>query len=262
MATYRTEADGRLFPSKDWDHGWRMSAQADTAGYQCSPNKCLNTLEEYDTVEVVLYGPFRMDVDPTTLDLPLHVLAKFTDLESNGVAIGCHLTKEDLEHVETAVLRASMNPNAGIPKGTVGWRGRSVFHGASSEDAQDIEVTGVSMDKSAKGYFGQAFYVAEDKELALSNYADFSGDEDGGTVLEFSITDEARILDLRNPVDAEQWQQSGLDKQLGDQHLARKAASKGIDGVYDRSVGGLAIYNPEVIQCLGPIYESSAALKP
>jgi hypothetical protein len=239
-----------------------MSVQADYAGYRCSPARRLDTLEEYDTVEVVIYGPFQMAVDPSTMDIPEDVLAKFTRPEQDGVAIGCHLTSDDVSEVELAIAKASLNPNAGIPRGVMGWAGRHVFHGASEDDAHDIEEIGVSMDKSSKGYFGEAFYVAEEEELARSNYAEFSDDEDGGAVLEFVIADEARILDLRNSTDAEKWQSSGLERRLGERGLAGEAVRKGIDGVYDRSVGGLAIYNPDVIRCLGMVCKPSGGMRP
>ncbi|MTH94691.1 hypothetical protein [Roseibium sp. RKSG952] len=237
-----------------------MSAQADHAGYRCSPARRLDTLEEYDTVEVVIYGPFQMAVDPTTMEIPGDVLAKFTSPEEDGVAIGCYLTMDDISKVELAIARASLNPNAGIPRGTTGWAGRRVFHGASEDDAHDIEENGISMTKSSKGYFGEAFYVAEEEELARSNYAEFSDDENDGAVLEFVIAHEARILDLRNSKDAEKWQTSGLERHLGEQGLAGEAVRKGIDGVYDRSVGGLAIYNPDIIRCLGMVSKPSGEL--
>lgn len=262
MATTRTGADGRLFPSKDWDHGWRMSAQADHAGYRCSPARKLDTLEEYDAVEVVIYGPFDMSVDPNTMDLPDHVAAKFTRPEDDGIAIGCFLTKDDIKEVEFAIAKASLNPNAGIPKGTIGWRGKTVFHGASNEDAGEIESSGISMEKSSMGYFGEAFYVADEEELARSNYAEFSGDEEGGAVLEFVISDSAEILDLRNADDAEAWKTSGLERCLGERGMAEEAVRRGVDGVYDRSVGGLAIYNPDAIQCLGLVLGPTGATRP
>lgn len=95
--------------------------------------------------------------------------------------------------------------------------------------------------------FPERFYVAEEAGLARSNYAEFS-DEGGGSVLALTITDGARILDLRNEADAKIWTGSGLAGRVSEDGFARLARRAGVDGVYDRSVGGLAIYNPAVLE--------------
>lgn len=103
------------------------------------------------------------------------------------------------------------------------------------------------MDASHKGYLGQGFYVAEEEALARSNYAEFS-EEGGGSVLAMTISDTARVLDLRNEMDAKIWNESGLANRVWEDGFARSARLKGVDGVYDRSVGGLAIYNLSVLE--------------
>lgn len=230
-----------------WDHGWMLSIQADKAGYQCSPKKRLETLEEYDTVEVKIDGPHGMVVDPHTMEFPIEVAAKFPHLETGGgPSIGGNLTWTDVEAVIDAIRKASFRPNAGVPRGIVGWAGRTVYHGTSMEDGEAIMANGIDV-RHGDGYFGRAFYVAEERELAASNYAEFSGDEDGGAILEVMIEEGARILDLRNEEDSTTWINSGLVELLGTPDFDQKARRKGIDGIYDRSVGGLAIYNASVV---------------
>ncbi|MEP3667628.1 MAG: hypothetical protein ABJN42_12965, partial [Roseibium sp.] len=133
LLTGRTFED-RLFPAQEWDTGWTLSLQADMAGYQCAPKERLAHLEYYDAVEAVIYGPDGMLVDPTALDLPEDVVAKFTELEpGSGPAIGCKLTWEDVKAVRTALNMAGMNPNAGVPRGSIGWHGADLWHGTDKE---------------------------------------------------------------------------------------------------------------------------------
>ncbi|WP_315922821.1 hypothetical protein [Mesorhizobium sp. SP-1A] len=116
--TSRTLENGRLFPPMIWDHGWSLSIQADKAGYQCSPKKRLDTLEEYETVEVKIDGPHGTTVDPYTMQMPDDVKAKFPVLEiGDGPSIGGNLTWEDVECVKNAILYASLSPNDGAPDG-------------------------------------------------------------------------------------------------------------------------------------------------
>lgn len=61
------------------------------------------------------------------------------------------------------------------------------------------------------------------------------------------VEEGAKILDLRNAHDSEVYQASGLAQMLGRNDFALNARRKGIDGIYDRSVGGLAIYNPKIL---------------
>lgn len=240
--------EGRLFPSITWDHGWSLSIQADKGGYACSPKLRLDNLEDYETVEVKIDGPFPQAVDVSTLELPDEIVAKFASIEGGAPCIGHNLNWDEVEKLKTAIVRASLRPNAGIPRGYIGWSGVDVYHGTSVEYAEDIEQNGIAVWKSGGGYFGHAFYVAEERELAVSNYAEFSGDDEGGAVLTFIIEEDARILDLRNEIDSQIWQDSGLNADLGNPNLPHRARNLGIDGVYDRSVGGLAIFNPKVFR--------------
>lgn len=243
----------RLFPAKTWDHGWSLSLQGDKHGYRCEPGEHLQFLEDYASLEVVIYGPFGMEVDPTTMGIPEHVVAKFTPLEGHGPSLGCRLTWSDIAEVEAAILKASLNPNAGVPRGVIGWIWKEVFHGTSVEGADRIMEIGIDLSASAGGYFGEAFYVADDENLARSNYADFAEDDVPGVVLKFSINEGAKILDLRNAADNEEWINSGLLPDMGKRGFARMATAKGVAGVYDRSVGGLAIYDRNALELIGPV---------
>lgn len=254
MSTFRTMsgAPGRLFPPRTWDTGWALSLQADAAGYACAPRRRLDRLEDYTEVEAMISGPFPQPVDPATLGLPEAVLAKFTRLEpGGGPALGLNLTQDEVGGLVAAIDRACLSPNAGVPPGRIGWSGRDVYHGTDAGSARDILVNGVRLDASHKGYLGQGFYVAEEAGLARSNYAEFS-DEGGGSVLAMTIADGARILDLRNAEDAKIWTRLGLSDRVGEDGFARLARRFGVDGVYDRAVGGLAIYNPSVLEAIRP----------
>lgn len=251
MSTYRTmsEAPGRLFPPRARDTGWSLSLQADAAGYACAPRRRLDRLEDYAEVEVMISGPFRQPVDPSTLGLPEPVLRKFTPLEPGDVvSLGLNLTWEDVATVEAAIDLACQSPNAGVPPGVVGWAGREVYHGTDVASARDILENGINLDASHKGYMGQGFYVAEEEGLARSTYAEFADEEGAGSVLAMTISEGARILDLRNMVDAKIWTDSGLAARISEDGFARRARLAGVDGAYDRSVGGLAIYTPSVLE--------------
>ena len=243
VKTRRTIED-RLFPPREWDTGWSLSLQADHAGYQCCPRLRLDHLEDYETVEGLIRGPFSGFVDVTTLGLPGPVLAKFARGDGDNPAIGCNLSVEDVAAIVDALNRASLNPNAGIPRGALSWPGREVWHGTDLDAATDILAFGVRMEASGQGYFGRAFYVADDREIAIENYANFSGEE-AGAVLRLIIADGANILDLRNPIDAEAWK--AFEKEIGNPEFDRIARRAGIAGVYDRSMGGLAFYDPRMI---------------
>lgn len=255
-------SEGRLFPPQHWQHGWHLSLQADASGYQCRPRERLDRLEDYRAVEAVIYGPFPEPVDPTTLGLPAETVAKFVSLDIAQPSLGCELTWDDVEAVRQAILQASLNPNAGIPHGAIGWSGRSVFHGTSLTAAEDIYGNGIDLEKSHGGYFGHAFYVADDIDLALSNYAAFAGDDEEPVVLEFVVDDSSKILDLRNGLDFDRYQSSPVPGLLGRQDLPHKAALNGIQGIYDRSVGGLAIFDPKALSGVVRMHRPASAPKP
>lgn len=244
--------EGHLFPPEDIGEGWTMSIQG-SRGHLCEPRADLPVLEDYDLVEVAISrsGAGMPPVDAATLGLPDDLARRFSRPEPyQHNAIAGHLSWEDVARVRASLLDAIRNPNAGIPRGWVGWAGIQVWHGTSEVAAREIVNTGIDMAASSGGYFGHAFYVADEEQLAWSNYADFA-DEEGidvpGAVVSFTIVEGASILDLRNPIDWQAWQASGLAGRLGDPGLPAAATAMGIDGVYDRSVGGLAIFNPEVL---------------
>lgn len=129
----------------------------------------------------------------------------------------------------------------------------TVFHGTDRESSKDILENGLNLEKCERGYFGKAFYVTTDEELARSNYADFSGDEEGGVVLKFELNPVGRVLDLR---DSKDW-----DIYINLKHKGRKIQDfvgfdefpkimkeKRIDAVYDRSNDAFAVYNLEALK--------------
>lgn len=127
-----------------------------------------------------------------------------------------------------------------------------VYHGTDRMAANDIKRKGVSIDKSTGGYFGWGFYTTPDKNLAKSNYADFTGeDEDDATVLKFRIFPKANILDLRDEKDWETYR--NLNVNLNDRNLYKKMISDGIDGLWDNSFGGVVIYNPKALKLIGEV---------
>lgn len=138
------------------------------------------------------------------------------------------------------------------------WAGKMVYHGTSSASARDIAAHGISMKKSGLGYFGRGFYTATDEALAKINYADMAAadgneddnDESGnkvGVVLSFRIADTARILDLRIPGDWETYNRlSNNGNLISDPSFDVMMRRAGIDGLFDRSFGGVVIYTTQV----------------
>lgn len=125
-----------------------------------------------------------------------------------------------------------------------------VYHGTPADpDDPDFNPEGfeslkrgvVELSYAFGGYFGFGFYVTENAALARSNYAGRDG-----YVFRYRIN-PSRVLDLRQPEHWDKWQRSGLDAHKGDRSMPALAVRMGIDGVYDRSVGGLCIYNPRAL---------------
>lgn len=254
--------DGRLFPSLPIGGGWEISAQADRMGYGCAPRARLPHLTEYDEVEVLIVGPLPI-VDPHNLDLPEDLAGHFPSLQEGTPSIARNFPVARLGELQDAILNGAMrNPNLGIPPGSIGWSGAKVFHGTGRSAAEQIAEDGIRMSASGGGYYGRAFYVADDEALARSNYAGFTGEDDGGAVLSFAIKDGSGILDQRNAADARAWMESGLS--TADPDLPAKARALGIDGIYDRAVGGIAIFNPTVLQFedLEPCLDEAAGMEP
>jgi hypothetical protein len=128
-----------------------------------------------------------------------------------------------------------------------------VYHGTDLVSAKDIKENGLDLSKCDKGYFGKAFYVTTDEELAKSNYADFSGDEEGGFVLKFEMNPINRILDLRKTEDWDYYQNleykgRELRGWMGFDELPNIMKSFGIDALYDRSNDAFAVYNLNILK--------------
>jgi hypothetical protein len=120
-----------------------------------------------------------------------------------------------------------------------------LYHGTDDESAKQIQSQGVKIEHSHGGYFGWGFYTTPFYDLAKSNYADFSDDEEGGVILEFKLTPNANILDLGDENDWERWRPySGM---IHDKTLFKRLVQDGIDGLWDNSFDGVVIYNPKVL---------------
>lgn len=131
----------------------------------------------------------------------------------------------------------------------------TVYHGTDLPSAQDIKQNGLNLSKCDKGYFGKAFYVTTDEQLAKSNYADFSGEEEGGTVLKFEMNPINRILDLRKSEDWDYYQNlkykgRELSGWMGFDELPIIMNSFGIDAMYDRSNDAFAVYNLKILKLI------------
>lgn len=131
------------------------------------------------------------------------------------------------------------------------WAGRVMFHGTSESGARSILKHGIRQDKSTKGYFGRGFYMAPDYDLAKNNYADFADDDKPGVVIAAKIKESANILDLRLEDHYEEWLKvSGNGKLIGNDDFDCFMVRQGIDGLFDRSFGGVVIYNTKSVEIL------------
>lgn len=140
------------------------------------------------------------------------------------------------------------------------WRNEIVYHGTGRTHAGAIG-QGIDIQKGC-GYFGYGFYVADDPKLAKSNYADFADDEPA--ILKFRIAPTARIADMRveDNLAAIFQKVSQQGRGLSDPGMPARMVAAGVDGVYDRSVGGLCIYNPKVLIPLGEWTPGEASPSP
>lgn len=125
-------------------------------------------------------------------------------------------------------------------KMTSNFDNRTLYHGTDPEAAKDILTNGINQYKSDKGYFGRGFYTTDDYMLARNNYSD-------GALIACTVKSGAKILDLRDPEDSELYQ-STQHLHLGADDYHEQMTSRGIDGLYDRSFGGIVIYNPEALE--------------
>ena len=232
------------FPSIDIGP-FRLSVQAGV-GYACEPKVDLPYREDYQSFEVGIFVDRKEPLDIFTLGFPPLIECLFPDVLMGEPCIVGFMTPQTIDVISNALVIAAQNPNAGYPRGVYGWADRTVYHGTSKEFADDIMSEGIDIGRCTPGYFGQAFYVADDEALAKSNYADTADDE--GAVLAVSIHRGARILDLRNAQDWTAWRASGLDRYMGRPGFHQLAVKAGVDGVYDRSMGGLAMFEPAFIE--------------
>jgi hypothetical protein len=130
-----------------------------------------------------------------------------------------------------------------------------VFHGTDLNSAKDIKQNGLDLSKCDRGYFGKAFYVTTDEQLAMSNYADFSGEEEGGVVLKFEMNPINRILDLRNSDDWDfytnlKYKGREIRNFMGFDEFPSIMTSLGIDALYDRSNDAFAVYSVKILKIL------------
>ena len=128
-----------------------------------------------------------------------------------------------------------------------------VFHGTDLESASDIKQNGLDLSKCDRGYFGKAFYVTTDEQLARSNYADFSGEEEGGVVLKFEMNPINKILDLRDSNDWDiyinlKYKGRKITDFMGFDEFPSIMTSLGIDALYDRSNDAFAVYNLDILK--------------
>ena len=125
---------------------------------------------------------------------------------------------------------------------------KTLYHGTDKVSAELIK-DGIDISKSSGGYFGYGFYTTPDFYLAKSNYSDFcgddDGDDDGGAIIEFELSNNSNILDLRDSDDFELWKK--YSRRINDKNLYKELIQNGIDGLYDDSFDGVVIYNPNVL---------------
>jgi hypothetical protein len=131
----------------------------------------------------------------------------------------------------------------------------NVYHGTDLSSAKDIKENGLNLSKCDRGYFGKAFYVTTDEDLARSNYADFSGDDEGGVVLEFEMNPINTFLDLRKSDDWDiysnlKYKGREIKAFMGFDEFPLIMKSLGIDALYDRSNDAFAVYNTNILKLM------------
>jgi hypothetical protein len=128
-----------------------------------------------------------------------------------------------------------------------------VNYGASLSPTTDPSVP--TLPRYTDGIGVKAFYVTTDEELARSNYADFTGDEEGGVVLEFEMNPIDRFLDLRKSDDWDtysnlKYKGREIRSFMGIDEFPLIMKSLGIDALYDRSNDAFAIYNIKTLELI------------
>ncbi len=117
-----------------------------------------------------------------------------------------------------------------------------LYHGTSLIFAKQILKEGVKIEKSSGGYFGWGFYTTPDKELAISNYANFSDDE--GAILEMEVKD--LFIDKLQADRWELWKK--ISPRVSEKDFRFCAISNNFHAVYDNSFEGVVIYNAKIIK--------------
>lgn len=123
-----------------------------------------------------------------------------------------------------------------------------IFHGTELPYAKNIVDNGIDLTKCSKGYFGTGFYCATSHELAESNYANMA---DEPAIVAMRLNKDANILDLRTESGFAFYQKHQIENVLGSDNLVEIMRKLKVDGLYDRSFGGMVIYNPKALEVVG-----------
>ena len=128
-----------------------------------------------------------------------------------------------------------------------------VYHGTSERGARSIQQDGIRIDASCGGYYGRAFYVAEDREQ-VRVLAQLGEDEDGELViLELELAPQygLTLLNLSEPDHWAAYQHAMRGLHISDADLAERMVERGIGAVRDiNSMGGWAVYSPRVLNLI------------
>lgn len=251
-ASSTSDAPGQTIPHLLFDEVLGDFMLSIKGGPRCLsfPKELCASLEDYAQLEVTISSDRPEGVALESMGFPDEIARLFDPrfgAEANGITAG-FVPRDRVPSVRQALLLALQNPNAGYPRGEIGWAKRTVFHNTSRAAAERIIAEGVKADLLTPGYFGTGFYVTPNAEYARSHYADSAEDE--GAVIQCEIAAfPGMILDLRNPFDSETWLRADLDKSLGAEDFIRQAfARHRIAGIYDRSMEGLAIYDLSILR--------------
>lgn len=124
-----------------------------------------------------------------------------------------------------------------------------MYHGTNSESFGSI-IRGINLEMSG-GCLGSAFYLASDWELAAT-YAkgQVSGDP---VVMAFHVSPSAKILDQRIPEQADRFSQIANESGLWQGGPSSGMVDSGVDGFYDTTAHGVALYNASAVQYRGRI---------
>jgi hypothetical protein len=122
----------------------------------------------------------------------------------------------------------------------IGPKPLQVYHGTDVAAAAAVKRHGLRREASGGGYFGHGFYVTEDDEMARANYA---GRE--GVVLVIDLTPGSCVLDLANAADWDRWiaLTQGGRAIFDPSYLGILIGQHRIDGVKDKSMDGICVYN-------------------